>query len=166
MNPLGGSVMKNVFSHKNRVKWVILTVLIIMLLLPMGVFAESDNTQSTEPLVFLGNQNLPPVVYLENGLPKGIVVDIVHALAVKMGRTIEIKAMNWAEAQKIVEQGGADALIQINITEERKKIYDFSDSLLESKFSIFTLSGKVGILGAADLRGLRVGVEAKGYPSV
>jgi len=158
--------MKNVFSHKNRVKWVILTVLIIMLLLPMGVFAESDNTQSTEPLVFLGNQNLPPVVYLENGLPKGIVVDIVHALAVKMGRTIEIKAMNWAEAQKIVEQGGADALIQINITEERKKIYDFSDPLLESKFSIFTLSGKIGILGAADLRGLRVGVEAKGYPSV
>jgi len=158
--------MKNIFSHKNRVKWVILTVLIITLLLPMGVLAESDNTQSMESLVFLGNQNLPPMVYLENGLPKGIVVDIVHALAVKMGRTIEIKVMNWAEAQKIVEQGGADALIQINTTEERKKIYDFSDPLLDSKFSIFTLTDTAGISGVADLRGLRVGVEAKGYPSV
>ncbi|MEI8200244.1 MAG: transporter substrate-binding domain-containing protein [Eubacteriales bacterium] len=158
--------MKNIFSRKKAAKWIILIVVFFTLLFPMGIFAESGNSEITKPLVFLGNQNLPPMVYLENGSPKGIVVDIVHALAEKMGRTIEIKAMNWAEAQKIVEQGGADALIQMNITEERKKIYDFSDPLLDSKFSIFTLTDTTGISGASDLRGLRVGVEAKGYPSV
>jgi len=157
--------MKTILLYRKAVKWFILVVLFFALL-PITAFAESDDTESTRPLVFLGNQNLPPMVYLENGLPKGIVVDIVHALEKKMGRTIEVKAMNWAEAQEIVKQGGADALIQINISEERKKIYDFSDPLLESKFSIFTHIDTIGILGVEDLHGLKVGVEAKGYPSV
>jgi len=156
--------MKTILLYRKAIKWFILVVLFFALL-PITAFAESDDTESTRPLVFLGNQNLPPMVYLENGLPKGIVVDIVHALEKKMGRTIEVKAMNWAEAQEIVKQGGADALIQINITEERKKIYDFSDPLLESKFSIFTHIDTIGILGVEDLHGLKVGVEAKGYPS-
>jgi len=157
--------MRFVIPYRKIVTRILLIVLLFMLL-PMSAFAESDDTESTKTLVFLGNQNLPPMVYLEDGMPKGIVVDIVHALEKKMGCTIEVKAMNWAEAQEIVKQGGADALIQINITEERKKIYDFSDPLLESKFSIFTHTDTIGILGKEDLHGLKVGVEAKGYPSI
>lgn len=81
-----------------------------------------------------------------------------------MGRTIDIKAMNWTKAQKIVEQGGADALIQINESSERKRIYDFSEPLVESKFSIFTHTVRMGITGIVDFGGLRVGVEENGFP--
>ena len=55
-------------------------------------------------------------------------------------------------------------LIQMNETEERRKIYDFSDPLLESQFSIFVHEDRVGISGFSSLRGLRVGVESAGLP--
>ncbi len=54
----------------------------------------------------------------------------------------------------------ADALIQINETEGRENIFDFSDYLLESQFSIFTSTAKLGISGLSSLRGMRVGVES------
>ncbi len=127
--------------------------------------ASAQSPQHSK-LVFLGNKNLAPVVYLDHGVPSGIVVDIVRALAKHIPQPIEIIAMDWSEAQKLVARGEADALIQINPTEERKKIYDFSDTLLVSQFSIFTTSHQVGISGTSSLHGLRVGVEAGGLPKM
>ncbi len=122
---------------------------------------EATNTTS---LLFLGNQNIAPVIYLNGNTPSGVAIDIVHALAYHISQPIEIRAMNWSEAQALVAQGDADALIQINPTEERKKVYDFSDPLLESHFSIFTRADKIGISGVSSLRGLKVGVESGGFP--
>jgi signal transduction histidine kinase/ABC-type amino acid transport substrate-binding protein len=130
-------------------------------LLALSCAAEaSDNTG----LVFLGNKNIAPVVYLDNGTPAGTAVDIVRALEKHIPQPIEIRAIDWQEAQALVARGNADALIQINETEERRKIYDFSDTLLESQFSIFVSTDRVGISGISSLQGLRVGVEAGGLP--
>ncbi len=118
----------------------------------------------SEKLKFLGNKNIAPVVYLQNGVPSGVAVDIVRALEKHMPQAIEIEVMDWTEAQQLVARGEADALIQINQTEERAKIYDFSELLLESQFSIFVRVSKMGISGLSSLRGLRVGVEAGGLP--
>lgn len=157
--------MKYHFCINYKIKWIVLLVG-FFILAPVIVIAQSESEKNSDHLLFLGNQDLPPMVYLESKTPKGVVVDIVNALEKKIGRPIDIKPMNWADAQNIVEQGSADALIQINETEERKKLFDFSDPLLESEFSIFTLSGRTGISGIADISGLRVGVEEKGFPSV
>ena len=135
-------------------------ILFGLLALASAAAVAADNTK----LVFLGNKNIAPVVYLDNGTPAGVVVDIVHALAKHIQQPVEIRAMDWAEAQALVARGEADALIQINETTERKKIYDFSDTLLESRFSIFVSADRVGIAGASSLQGLRVGVEAGGLP--
>jgi PAS domain S-box-containing protein len=122
------------------------------------------NASHENPLLFLGNANIAPVMFLDGDTPQGVDVDIVRALTSHISHPIEIKAMNWSEAQSLVAQGKADALIQINPTEERLKIYDFSDSLLESQFSIFTRAETLGVSGISSLRGLNVGVEAKGLP--
>ncbi|MBI2416931.1 MAG: transporter substrate-binding domain-containing protein [Ignavibacteriales bacterium] len=132
-----------------------------------GIFISSvsaSQRSNNDTLYFLGNKNIAPVVYLEGSKPSGVAVDIVRALAKHIQKPIKIKAMDWQEAQRLVAQGEADALIQINQTEERKKIYDFSDPLLESQFSIFVLTDRVGITGISSLRGLRIGVEAGGLP--
>ncbi len=158
--------------------WISLVVLVVIAVIiaahapasqPMQVPAASSTepeagASNETPLLFLGNQNIAPVVYLDGTTPSGIAVDIVHALAKHLPQPVEIRAMNWSEAQALVARGDADALIQINPTEERKKIYDFSDPLLESHFSIFTRADMVGISGLSSLRGLRVGVEAGGLP--
>ena len=123
--------------------------------------AEASNETK---LLFLGNENIAPVVYLDGTTPSGVAVDIVRELAKHIPQPVEIKAMDWSEAQALVARGEADALIQINPTEERKKIYDFSDPLLESHFSIFTSANRMGISGISSLRGLQVGVESGGLP--
>jgi PAS domain S-box-containing protein len=115
-------------------------------------------------LVFLGNRNIPPVVFLEDSIPSGVAVDIVRALAKHMSERIEIRATDWQAAQGQVLGGEADALIQINRTDEREKLYDFSEPLLESQFSIFVRTDRVGISGITSLRGLHVGVESGGLP--
>jgi PAS domain S-box-containing protein len=116
------------------------------------------------PLRFLGNQNIPPVAYNKDGKATGLAVEIALALGKEMSRPVEVICMDWSKAQELVAKGEADALLQINQTEERRKIYDFSEPLLESRFSIFTLKDRVGITGASSLRGLRVGVEKNGLP--
>ena len=149
------------FLFQGKLPLPILFGILIYLLILSNSFADaSDDTN----LLFLGNKNIAPVVYLDNTTPSGVAVDIVHALAKHIPQPIEIKAMDWSEAQALVARGEADALIQINQTEERNKIYDFSDPLLESQFSIFTSTNRVGISGISSLRGLRVGVESGGLP--
>lgn len=151
---------QKILHHSKFPLPVFLSILMNLLILP-NAFALTANATK---LLFLGNKNIAPVVYLDNGTPSGVAVDIVHALAKHIPQPIEVKAMDWQEAQTLVVQGEADALIQINQTEERKKIYDFSSTLLESQFSIFTGTNKVGISGRSSLRGLRVGVEQGGLP--
>jgi len=116
------------------------------------------------PVLFLGNESLPPMNYVKQGKPTGIVVDLAKALTERMHRPVEIRLMNWAEAQQLVLEGRADALLQINPDPERLKIYDFSEPLLTSEFTIFTSAERLGVTSMSDLRGLKVGVEEKGLP--
>ena len=115
-------------------------------------------------VLFLGNESLPPMNFMKNGKPAGIVNDLAEALAKRMHNPVEIRLMNWTEAQRLVLADQADALLQINSNQERLKVYDFSEPLLTSEFTIFTSSERVGIASMDDLRGLKVGVEKKGLP--
>jgi ABC-type amino acid transport substrate-binding protein len=119
---------------------------------------------ATGAALFLGNKSLPPMNFIENGTPRGLVVDLVRAAARHMSRPVEIRLMDWADAQRLVLDGSADALIQINPDSERLKLMDFSEPLLTSEFAIFTAASRLGIVSLEDLRDLRVGVERKGLP--
>ena len=145
----------------------------LLIALPFYAHAAGDDrgqsTASVElatstTLLFLGNQNIAPIIYLENDKPTGVVVDITKALAPYISRSIEVRAMDWPTAQTLVAEGKADALMQINQTEERKKIYDFSDPLLESQFFIFVRSDRIDISELQNLYGKKVGVEKGGLP--
>ena len=84
--------------------------------------------------------------------------------AKKIGYNIEVRVMNWDEAQRMVLLGEADALLQINPNPEQIKKYDFSNELLKSEFSIFIKSGNTSIQNVNDLINKKVGVESGGYP--
>ncbi len=124
-----------------------------------SVLAESD-----QAYLFLGNRNIPPLLYEEDNLPQGVVVDLTRAIAREAGLNIEIEALDWATAQLRVFQGNADGLLQINPTPERLKTYSFSEPLLKSEFVIFKHRGDASIQDIESLYGKTVGVEEKGYP--
>jgi len=79
----GYTVLKKAWYEKSpqEIRLIFLLFLLIAFSSPM------THGQSTEfrPLVFLGNQSLPPMVYIENGKPSGIVVDIVMRLSQEIG---------------------------------------------------------------------------------
>jgi signal transduction histidine kinase/DNA-binding response OmpR family regulator len=153
------------FGKGFGIRGILPLVALLGILATLPAPAQSSVISSnTARLLFLGNKNIPPVVYLENGVPSGVAADLVRAVAAHLSRPVDIQAMDWSEAQALVARGQADALIQINPTEERRKTYEFSDPLLESQFSIFTGSDRVGISSLVSLRGQRVGVEAGGLP--
>jgi PAS domain S-box-containing protein len=118
-----------------------------------------------QPLRFLGNKAIAPFISLEDGKPVGIVVDLAYALADKAGLSISVEAMDWPTAQSEVLHDKADALLQINPDAQREQIFDFSDTLLVSKFQIFRKATRTDIQSLASLRGKKVGVESGGFPA-
>ena len=131
----------------------------VIVLLALSTLARGAE-QGT--LVFAGNYNYKPLTYLEKDKAKGLFVDIVQALGKRTGRRTDIRLLVWKDAQSLLLEGRVDAIGPIGITEARKKMYDFSDPVLESQISIFIRSDKDGIWGMGDLHDLRVGVTTGG----
>jgi len=125
--------------------------------------SDGADRVTNRPYVFLGNDNLPPMTYMQDGKLIGIIVDIGDALKKQMNHSVRLDYMVWAEAQKLVLEGKADALLHINTSEERKKWFEFSDPLLESDFSIYINHTSTDIYRPDGLKGLKVGVQNKGF---
>lgn len=132
--------------------------------LSIQILSISVQAAERGPLLFVGDESYPPLTYLENNEPKGIIIDVVRAIEKRLNRPIAIRLMNWQQAQDLVINGEADFLCPMSVTEERKLLYDFSVPVLDLRYSIFVRSGKMGIENMEDLRGLQVGVTAGGLP--
>ena len=60
----------------------IFVLVLLYLFLPLSGFAK--NSDSRDTLVLLGNENLAPIVYNDNGTAKGVAVDIAKAIGDKL----------------------------------------------------------------------------------
>ncbi|NMB44446.1 MAG: diguanylate cyclase [Clostridiales bacterium] len=150
-------------KNTNRLCLLTYLVSVVILILLIATFKNYNDEKYSKTIVFLGNKNIPPIVYEEDEMAKGVAVDIVKALGKEIACNVKIQATDWSKAQDMVLEGDADALIQINPSPEREILFDFSDTLLESQFSIFADSGSLYIRNINDLRGKTVGVEEGGY---
>lgn len=116
-----------------------------------------------QTLTARGNGDLEPFAYVENGDPKGLVVDLARAVFANQQLDVHLVLGNWAEQQQRVRAGDGQILLHINPTPERLQWLDFSDAFVTSEIAIFHRDNqRIGKL--ADLQGLRVGVEARSYP--
>ncbi len=125
------------------------------------VAARADTPQ---PLIFAGDADYPPFEYLQDDRPDGFYTDVTAALSRAMNRPVTIRLMDWSQAQQMVLDGRADALIGITISDDRKKLYDFCDTVVHTEFSLFFRKGTAGIPGLDALTGKTVGVTSGGYP--
>jgi len=98
----------------------LLRIMVYAVLACSRIYASGGYRSADAPLMFLGNQSLPPMIFVENGKPAGIVVELAEAMAKRMKSPVKFEYMNWTTAQQLVLAGRTDALLQINPTEERK----------------------------------------------
>lgn len=149
-----------------RKKIKVIVAVFMMSLLVGGHTVKGERVDGEDSILILGNKSLEPLVYEKNGKAEGLTVEIIEELEGRIGTSINIKAMDWSKAQKLLEKGEADALMQINETDERKMKLDFSEPVLESEISVFTNNPGLKLSGIDDLEGFDVGIEKDGFPEL
>ena len=154
-------------AARRSFRGVFMVVLVSFLIIAAGVppFGLHEALASEQkPLLFLSDKDYPPITYLDEGIAKGVEVDLAKALAKPMGRTIQIELMDWRLAQEKVLKGEADGLLAMSMSEERMRLFDFSDPTFTHEFGLFVRSGDLTIHGPSDLTGKSVGVTPGGMP--
>ncbi|WP_163831002.1 substrate-binding periplasmic protein [Spartinivicinus ruber] len=80
----------------------------------MGRYSEKSRSVSpakNKPFIIVGDSLHPPFSYLDNGVPKGIYVEIIMKAFKRMGRSdIKIELMPWKRALYMVETGLAQGI--------------------------------------------------------
>jgi polar amino acid transport system substrate-binding protein len=117
-----------------------------------------------KPLVFLADKDYPPMTYLEDGVVKGMDVDLCKALGARMRRDVRIELMDWNLAQGKVLKGEGDALTGMSISGERRKQFDFTVPMFKREFGLLVRNREVTIHATSDLKGKNVGVTPGGFP--
>jgi polar amino acid transport system substrate-binding protein len=106
----------------------------------------------------------PPYVFEEQGTMTGFDYEVMQAVMKRMGYSVEFRLMPWKRCLQMIESGQADALLDVSITEERKRSMIFpSEPLSDSASVLFHRRGqRYRFNTLEDLRGLRIGTIA-GY---
>ena len=118
------------------------------------------------PIIVYGDERLPPYEFIEDGVPKGIHVDLWRAIGRILERPIDIRLTDWGQAQTNVRTGTGDALSFLSRTPERETLYGFSQTTSRISFSLFVRTGDAARFETMPLSARRVGVVNAGLPRV
>jgi len=113
-----------------------------------------------EILRVVGDENFPPYEFVdENQAFKGFNVDLMKAVGLFADLEFKSTPLPWEEAYAAIENGSADIIQGMKVTESRKQHFAFSDTLVQSADSIYIKAGNPAIHAFSDLAGKRVGVD-------
>ncbi len=128
---------------------------ILLLLLFTSLILSAKNI-----IVVTGDESFPPFEFVnEKGNFVGYNVDVINAIATKLNWEVIFKPMAWADAKKALREGRVDAIEGMAYSQERAKIYDFSNPTLVSFHGIFVKTDVVGVNSITDLKGYQVAVQ-------
>mgnify|MGYP000311233479 CR=1 FL=1 len=123
-----------------------------------GLLSVNTYAQS-KPLRVVTDATFPPMEFVKDGKRTGFDIDLVEALGKEMGRPIEWIDIDFKGLIPALQSGRADmAMSAIYITDERKKVVDFSDQYYAGGLVVLTKKdGQVKNL--KDLDGKKVSVQ-------
>ncbi|WP_404453756.1 transporter substrate-binding domain-containing protein [Virgibacillus necropolis] len=102
----------------------------------------------------------PPFEFQEGDEYKGIDVDLIRAIAKDQGFEIELEPMDFSGIIPAMQAGELDiAIAGMSITDDRKKVVDFSDPYFEAGLSLVVAEGNSDITSLEDLKGKKVAVK-------
>jgi len=128
-------------------------------LLFVSVFATGSALAQSTPLRVVTDATFPPMEFVKDGQRTGFDVDLVEALGKEMGRKIEWIDIDFKGLIPALQSGRADmAMSAIYITDDRRKVVDFSDPYYAG--GLVVLTKKAGpIKSLKDLDGKKVAVQ-------
>ena len=123
-----------------------------------GLISTSAFAQKA-PLRVVTDATFPPMEFVKDGKRTGFDIDLVEALGKEMGRPIEWIDIDFKGLIPALQSGRADmAMSAIYITDERRKVVDFSDPYYAG--GLVVLTKKDGPVKALkDLDGKKVSVQ-------
>ncbi|HEY7776423.1 MAG TPA: transporter substrate-binding domain-containing protein, partial [Kineobactrum sp.] len=103
--------------------------------------------------------NSPPMLYAENGVNKGIDLDIFEGYCKSRGCVLKITAYDWQGMLGAVSSGQADvAFSGISITEKRKEAMDFSQPYYDNAWHLVALTRRnIKITDLSELKAYSIG---------
>lgn len=122
--------------------------------------AQDIGTLTPGKIIAGVDANNKPYSYVDNGRMTGFDVELIRAIAAKLGLSAEFRAQDFAGLLPSVANRQIDmAAGSISITKDRLKMVDFSEGYLTGLLSVATLPGEGGITSdAASVKGKRIGV--------
>lgn len=126
-------------------------------LVPSAQAAEAKKTY-----VIGTDTTFAPFEYQDaNGDFVGIDIDLLKAIAEDQGFEVQIQSLGFNAALQALQSGNVDGVIAgMSITDERKKVFDFSDPYFEAGPMMGVAANNETVKSYEDLRGQRVAVKA------
>lgn len=101
---------------------------------------DTNTAQSSPKTISLVTLQYPPYEYDDNGVVKGIAVDIVKEGFKRIGYEVNVTIYPWARALEIIKNGEADGIFTAYKTPERETFAEYSkEILMPQTVSLFVL---------------------------
>ncbi len=119
--------------------------------------AERDYL-SEHPIIRAHNEiNWPPFNFNVNGKAEGYSIDLMNILAKKIGvKVVYVSGYSWGDFLQMLPTNALDVMINVSITDERKKTMVFTHPFLHAKNAIYTNVKKQAYYTLDELRGKKV----------
>lgn len=138
-----------------------LGMLFILPVLLVGCSDDNKKSAANKDVYSIATSaDYPPFEYLQDGQIVGFDIDLIHAVAEKIGIKIQIKDMSFDGILGSLASNRTDmAISSISATPEREKAVDFSNDYYSTKH-VLVCSDLSPIRTIVDLTGMVIGVQA------
>ncbi len=145
-------------NGKNMLKKIY--TLFTIILCCLCLVSCKDKQKEPDTLKVGINVDFPPFEYYENGEPAGLDVELANIIGEKLNKKVVLEEMEFNTLFAALSAGKVDVIISgVDITEERKKTFDFSDGYYNNELSLIVKEGDTTIAAIEDLQGKKVGTE-------
>ncbi len=123
---------------------------------PASLAQGSDSVEG-KTFVIGTDTTFAPFEFRQDGELTGIDMDILNTIAEEEGFKVEVRSLGFSAALAALSANQVDGVIAgMSITDERKKIYDFSEPYFESGVQMAVAKNNEDIKGYEDLKGKTV----------
>lgn len=142
----------------NKFTKIITYLLFVVFFFNQKVYAYPNENKTLD---VVGDNNYPPYEFIdESGNYRGFNLDIIRALAIELGLEVRLIPSNWDDAILMLKNGNVDIIQGMNVTNERKRFFDFTEPILTNSRNIFVLSSCSNISELSDLKGKKVAIQS------